>query len=243
RSHWRLAQAPAALPRSRATYPCRPESLPVATIPGFNTDHQIAHHTIFFGELDMADNKELAVNLKQAKKADPSKGWYFLFAGKGPTAKFIVQKTPIPKDEVASAKTLGGLFQGRCFGRDDGCMVFKVKGKQPGTAVGTAMGVLAKKAGTPIEPVFDVEPEEAEVAGAGADAAAEAAPAPAAPAAPAAAAAPAAPPAAPGKGNVLGLQKALQKLGFDPGKIDGVMGPHTQAAIKKFQQANGLAAD
>jgi peptidoglycan hydrolase-like protein with peptidoglycan-binding domain len=42
---------------------------------------------------------------------------------------------------------------------------------------------------------------------------------------------------------VAGIQKALQKLGFDPGKIDGIMGPHTQAAIKQFQQANGLAAD
>jgi hypothetical protein len=42
---------------------------------------------------------------------------------------------------------------------------------------------------------------------------------------------------------VAGNQKALQKLGFDPGKIDGIMGPHTKAAIKKFQQANALAAD
>ncbi len=55
--------------------------------------------------------------------------------------------------------------------------------------------------------------------------------------------APAAPPAAPGQANVKGIQKALQKLGYDPGKIDGLMGPNTTAAIKKFQQHNGLAAD
>ena len=51
------------------------------------------------------------------------------------------------------------------------------------------------------------------------------------------------PPAAGGQGNVTGIQKLLQKLGYDPGKIDGIMGPHTKEAIKKFQQANGLAAD
>jgi peptidoglycan hydrolase-like protein with peptidoglycan-binding domain len=40
-----------------------------------------------------------------------------------------------------------------------------------------------------------------------------------------------------------GIQKALKKLGYDPGAIDGIMGPHTQAAVKQFQQANGLVAD
>jgi peptidoglycan hydrolase-like protein with peptidoglycan-binding domain len=45
------------------------------------------------------------------------------------------------------------------------------------------------------------------------------------------------------QGNVQGIQKALQKLGYDPGKIDGIMGPNTQGAIKKFQQASGLAPD
>ena len=49
--------------------------------------------------------------------------------------------------------------------------------------------------------------------------------------------------AATGDAKVTGFQKALQKLGFDPGKIDGIMGPKTEAAVKKFQQANALAAD
>jgi murein L,D-transpeptidase YcbB/YkuD len=51
------------------------------------------------------------------------------------------------------------------------------------------------------------------------------------------------PPAARAQKNVAGIQKALQRLGFDPGQIDGVMGPDTRAAIKQFQEANGLAVD
>jgi hypothetical protein len=58
-------------------------------------------------------------------------------------------------------------------------------------------------------------------------------PAPAAPA----------PPARRAQKNVAGIRRALQKLGFDPGAIDGAMGPDTRAAIKQFQDANGLTAD
>lgn len=32
-----------------------------------------------------------------------------------------------------------------------------------------------------------------------------------------------------------GVQKALAKLGFDPGKIDGKDGPNTQSAVRSFQ--------
>ena len=32
-----------------------------------------------------------------------------------------------------------------------------------------------------------------------------------------------------------GVQKALSKLGFDPGKIDGIDGPNTQKAVRAFQ--------
>jgi len=38
-------------------------------------------------------------------------------------------------------------------------------------------------------------------------------------------------------------QGALKKLGFDPGPIDGDMGPKTMAAIKGFQTANSLEPD
>jgi len=39
------------------------------------------------------------------------------------------------------------------------------------------------------------------------------------------------------------LQTALEKLGYSPGKIDGDYGPSTTAAVKQFQEANGLEAD
>jgi hypothetical protein len=39
------------------------------------------------------------------------------------------------------------------------------------------------------------------------------------------------------------IQNALVKHGFDPGKIDGIMGPKTHAAISAFQAARGLPVD
>ena len=43
-----------------------------------------------------------------------------------------------------------------------------------------------------------------------------------------------------------GVQKALSKVGFEPGKIDGKDGPNTQQAVRKFQahatiQIDGIA--
>jgi len=35
--------------------------------------------------------------------------------------------------------------------------------------------------------------------------------------------------------EIEGVQKALSKLGFDPGKIDGKDGPNTQKAVRAFQ--------
>lgn len=43
--------------------------------------------------------------------------------------------------------------------------------------------------------------------------------------------------------TVIGQQTILKKLGFDPGDIDGILGPGTLAAIKHFQLAHGLVAD
>jgi len=40
-----------------------------------------------------------------------------------------------------------------------------------------------------------------------------------------------------------GVQAALTSLGFDTGGIDGLIGPHTVAALINFQTANGLSAD
>jgi peptidoglycan hydrolase-like protein with peptidoglycan-binding domain len=36
------------------------------------------------------------------------------------------------------------------------------------------------------------------------------------------------------------VQQALAKKGFDPGPIDGVLGPQTEQAIRKFQDHYGL---
>ncbi len=43
--------------------------------------------------------------------------------------------------------------------------------------------------------------------------------------------------------KVVAVQTALAALGYAPGPIDGVMGPHTAAAVRLFQQAHGLAVD
>lgn len=39
------------------------------------------------------------------------------------------------------------------------------------------------------------------------------------------------------------LQERLKELGFDPGGVDGDMGPKTVAAVKRFQKSKGLQAD
>jgi Putative peptidoglycan binding domain len=41
-------------------------------------------------------------------------------------------------------------------------------------------------------------------------------------------------------GDIPAAQQALQDKGFNPGPIDGVMGPRTTAAIKEFQQKENL---
>lgn len=42
------------------------------------------------------------------------------------------------------------------------------------------------------------------------------------------------------KVDIRQVQSALQKAGFDPGPIDGKLGPKTKKAIKKFQKSKGL---
>lgn len=39
----------------------------------------------------------------------------------------------------------------------------------------------------------------------------------------------------------IGLQTALEALGFDPNGLDGIVGPGTRTALTSFQAANGLA--
>ena len=40
--------------------------------------------------------------------------------------------------------------------------------------------------------------------------------------------------------NVRIVQSALQRRGFDPGPIDGIVGPLTRAAVRKFQEHYGM---
>lgn len=43
--------------------------------------------------------------------------------------------------------------------------------------------------------------------------------------------------------SVLEIQQALKAAGFDPGALDGKMGPHTRSAIEAYQRAHGLTVD
>lgn len=43
--------------------------------------------------------------------------------------------------------------------------------------------------------------------------------------------------------KVLETQKELKAAGFNPGPLDGIFGPKTQAAVKSFQKAHNLAQD
>jgi peptidoglycan hydrolase-like protein with peptidoglycan-binding domain len=42
--------------------------------------------------------------------------------------------------------------------------------------------------------------------------------------------------------QVKAVQQALKDKGFDPGEVDGAMGPKTQAALRDYQQKEGLKA-
>jgi DNA invertase Pin-like site-specific DNA recombinase/peptidoglycan hydrolase-like protein with peptidoglycan-binding domain len=43
--------------------------------------------------------------------------------------------------------------------------------------------------------------------------------------------------------RVRALQRVLRKLGWAPGRVDGLFGPRTEAAVLRFQAATGLARD
>ncbi|HEX9647678.1 MAG TPA: peptidoglycan-binding domain-containing protein [Alphaproteobacteria bacterium] len=64
----------------------------------------------------------------------------------------------------------------------------------------------------------------------------------AAPAAPTATAA-LAPAAVSGPQLVRDIQSGLARMGYDPGPIDGVMGPRTRDAIRQYQGQHGLLVD
>jgi hypothetical protein len=43
-----------------------------------------------------------------------------------------------------------------------------------------------------------------------------------------------------GSAQVMAAQERLDKLGFSPGAIDGILGPRTRAALRQYQDASGL---
>ena len=43
--------------------------------------------------------------------------------------------------------------------------------------------------------------------------------------------------------TVKGVQARLSNLGYDPGPIDGIVGPRTRAAVRRFQQEHDLKVD
>lgn len=44
-------------------------------------------------------------------------------------------------------------------------------------------------------------------------------------------------------GTVRNVQQALNDKGFDPGPIDGIMGPRTRSAIKSYEKQQNMPAD
>ena len=46
-----------------------------------------------------------------------------------------------------------------------------------------------------------------------------------------------------GDATVRDIQAGLQRLGYSPGPADGRMGPKTAAAIRQYQQDNGMPVD
>lgn len=43
--------------------------------------------------------------------------------------------------------------------------------------------------------------------------------------------------------DVAGVQRALRHRGYDPGSVDGVFGPETEQAVRRFQRDRGLTED
>src|SRR5262249_31796060 len=153
--------------------------------------------------------------LKQAK----GKKMFFAFIPKGGSdGQLIVSKIKIPPKQIADAKKQiggGNAVTGKCFGNGS-TMIFQVAKAAPPTMAPALKKVVKRDTGLTVVPdvqlAGDADAEDSEDLGTNVAGAA----APHAGAAPAAAP----PPTPPGQANVLGIQKALQKLGYNPGKID-----------------------
>ncbi len=183
-------------------------------------------------------------DLLKGLRAAKGKPQYFAFIPKGPAdGKLIVSKAKVKAKDIAAAKKeIGGgnPITGKCFG-SIAEMVFTTAKAAPATLKNAIKIVSKRDAGVPVIAEFqlaaDADVDEGESEGEEADTSLP----PTAPPPPPSA--PQAQQATGGDAKITGIQKALAKLGFDPGAIDGVSGPKTQDAVRKFQQAHGLAAD
>jgi peptidoglycan hydrolase-like protein with peptidoglycan-binding domain len=45
------------------------------------------------------------------------------------------------------------------------------------------------------------------------------------------------------KDQLMEVQSLLIKLGFNPGPADGIIGPKTLEAVRKYQKSNGMEVD
>jgi hypothetical protein len=211
----------------------------------------------------MAD-ANLAAALKQAK----GKKMFFAFIPKGSDGKLMISKTKIKAKDLASARKESGggaPVTGKCFG-DGHVMAFEVTKAAPGTLAAALKKAAHRDAGMAIVPDVrlashaDADDDDTDTTATDQAAAPDGQAADDDAANDDAANDHAATKHAEHRhpehehaehghehghdhGHVLGIQKALQKLGFGLSRVDGVMSPDTHAAIKKFQQANGLPAD
>jgi cardiolipin synthase len=159
--------------------------------------------------------------LTAALKAARSKPLAFAFVVNGSTDGALLVNKKISPAEVVQAKSdLGGtgkIIKGRVFW-EDGLLVFGVAKEQSATAAKVLKTVLKTEAG--LNPQFEfrvmANAEDIEDAEHG---------------------------QAHGDPKVADLQTSLKAQGYDPGQVDGIIGPQTLGAVKQFQQAHGLTPD
>jgi len=138
--------------------------------------------------------------------------------------------------ETRGERTLTGAGIGATAGAGVGAVTGMglVTGTIAGAAVGGIAGMMTDKSQVNLGDPAWKQGDDAQVAPANQDQAAQTQAAPAAQ--------PQAAAAADGE-TVRSIQTGLAKLGFDPGPADGVATEKTRAAIREFQQQNGLPAN
>lgn len=102
----------------------------------------------------MADDKELATALRQAK----SKPMFFAFIAKGTEGKLLVEKKKVSAKDISDAKKeLGGgmIFRGRAKG-EEGTIVFELAKEAPGTLAALTKKIIKRDAGLTLDVEYRV---------------------------------------------------------------------------------------